>query len=162
MAAKDIIVVRTDFEEVRARVFSDVINGGGGRNSCWVTNVSVKFLGTGWEVGQVRWRTLVWQIVLPEVALVEVRLLVFINIVLVLFEDVEVDDFVNVAKATHTFARSKDGVDNVHEVVVDLAVTGHSPALIACHAVARGNDGLNKERVEHGNKENAEVPCPRN
>ena len=103
-----------------------------------------------------------WQIILPEVALVEVRLLVVINIILVHFEHVEVDDFVIVAKATHTFARSKDGVDGDHEVIVDVAVTGHSPALIACHTVARGNDGVGKENVEHGEEKNAEVSYPRN
>ena len=103
-----------------------------------------------------------WQILLPEVALVKVRLLVVIDIILVLFESAEVDDFVGVAKATHTFARSKDGVDEVHKVVVEVAVNRHSPALIACHTAARGNDGVGKERVEHGDKENAEVSYPRN
>ena len=72
VAAKIAIVNQTGVDEVQASIFSDVINNGRGRNLCWVTNVSGKFLGMSWEVGEVRWRTMVWQIVLPEVKLDEI------------------------------------------------------------------------------------------
>ena len=67
VAVGNTIIVQTDFVEVRVHIFADIINGGGASPSR--TNVSGKFLGIGREVGEVRWRTLVWQIVLPEVKL---------------------------------------------------------------------------------------------
>ena len=72
VAAKIAIVVQSDFDDVHASIFSDVINGWRGRNLCCVTNVSGKSLGVSWEVGEVRWRTMVWQIVLPEIKLDEI------------------------------------------------------------------------------------------
>ena len=77
-----------------------------------------------------------WQIILPEVKLDKVRLLVVNDIIIVLFVSAEVDVNVDVAR--------------------------HSPAMIACHTVAHGNDGVGKENVEHGDEKDAEVSCPRN
>ena len=70
VAVRIVIVVQTIFVEVRVHIFADMINVGGANPSR--TNVSGKFLGTSWEVGEVRWRTMVWQIVLPEVKLDEI------------------------------------------------------------------------------------------
>ena len=95
-----------------------------------------------------------WQDILP---LVEV---VVISIILVHFESLEV--FMIVAKATRTFARSKSGAAGDHEVIVDVAVIGHPPALIASHNVARGNIVVDEDSVEHGEKKRAEVSYPRN
>ena len=100
-----------------------------------------------------------WQNILP---LVEVVVIVVIIVMLELFEDVDVNVIVSVARATHTFARSKGGMDDVHKIVVEVAVNGHSPAWTACHIVALGNVGVGEERVEHDNKKSAKVPHPRN
>ena len=72
-----------------------------------------------------------WQIIMPDVELRKVGLLVVDIIIDVVFVVAEVDKV--------------DGV------------AWHSPAKIATHTIAHGNDGADKDEVEL-----VEVPCPRN
>ena len=108
----------TGFGEVQVHIFADVINW---RGVSWRRLKKATFLGDGWEGWQVRWRTVEWQMILPEVELLKVRLLVvhiIINVVFIVAEVNEVD------------------------------VAWHSPARIATHKVAHDNDYVDKKGVE--------------